>query len=74
MRACRSKECIVVESTNNERSTQCNTYIAAAAAAATPDTTKSRPVRPTQEAPVDIRMSTDKKLDLNKFATYKQLN
>ena len=73
MRACRSKECIVVESTNNERSTQCNTYIAAAAAV-TPDTTKSRPVRPTQEAPVDIRMSTDKKLDLNKFATYKQLN
>ena len=81
MRACRSKECIVVESTNNERvidesSTQCNTYIAAAAAAAaaTPDTTKSRPVRPTQEAPVDISMSTDKNMDLNKFATYKHLN
>ena len=73
MRACRSKECIVVESTNNERSTQCNTYIAAAAAV-TPDTTKSRPVRPTQEAPVDISMSTDKNMDLNKFATYQQLN
>ena len=50
-----------------------NTYIAAAAAA-TPDTAKSRPVRPTQEAPVDIRMSTDKNLYLNKFVNYKQLN